>query len=139
MIWLIVSGLIAAATGIMMLVSDVMFFNFSEVTDRVVFDLDKAIRPYRIIAGWVLVLAAVILALMAFAYAEYRQLHFVWPVALLFGVLFIFMLAGLDLLSKFANVVIFPTKDRVRGFCKVMGVILLIAGAYILITAYLIR
>jgi len=139
MIWLIVSGLISLIAGAVLLVSDLFFSKVSEVTDKVVVDVDKVIKPYRIIIGWLLLLATVILGYAALVFPEYWQMHFIWPIALVFGLLFVAMPAIADTLSKYANVLIFPTKERLRGFYKVVGAILLIAGAYILVTAILIK
>jgi uncharacterized membrane protein HdeD (DUF308 family) len=139
MIWLIISGVIALVTGIVILAADMFFIKVSAVTDKVVVDVDKVIRPYRVVIGWLLLLATIILAYAAFAFPGYWQMHFVWPVALVFGLLFVAMPAIADMLSKYANVLIFPTKERLRGFYKIVGTILIIAGAYILVTAYLVR
>lgn len=139
MLFLIVSGIIALAAGIMILTADLLFFEFCSVMDKMVVDVDQVLKPFQAIVGWVLIGVGLILALVAFRYTEYWQMQVVWPLALAFGVLFALLPKLLDLLSNYANLVVFQTKEKLQGFCKFVGSFLVLAGAYILLTAYFIR
>lgn len=139
MIYLIVSGIVAVAAGVMILIADLIFFRFCSVMDKLMIDLDAWLKPFRQFTGAVLLLTGAVLSWQAFNYTEYWQLHAIWPVALIFGVLFIWLPDLLDKLSERANRVVFPTKERLQGFCKLVGSLLILSGAYILVTAYFIR
>ncbi|MBN2058306.1 MAG: hypothetical protein JW782_05885 [Candidatus Saganbacteria bacterium] len=137
MTYLMLSGLIAFVFGIIVLVSPIFFKDFCAMVDKLVFELDALIKPYRIAIGLILLIVSFWIFFVIRRYPELWYLSAVAVIALLIGVLYLFFPRWLDRLSEVANILVFPTKEYVMGACKFVGVIMLAAGLYILVIWYL--
>ncbi|MDD4178751.1 MAG: hypothetical protein PHH14_01710 [Candidatus Margulisbacteria bacterium] len=135
--YLMGSGLLAVIVGIIILIADYVFIEFSAKVDKFILDLDTLLKPAKLLIGSLLVVLAVWFGYIAVKYQELWYFHILWPLALIFGALYLFHPDWLEALSKVANSVVFPTKERLRGFFKIIGILFLLAGIYILVMAYI--
>lgn len=133
MIYLLISGIVAIAFGTIILIAPIFLKKFCATIDKLIFNLDDLLQPLRAVIGVILILVATAVYYISFRYPEIQILNVIWVIAAIFGLLFLFFPNWLKTISKVADTVIFPTKEYVMSACRVCGVIILLAGVYILI------
>jgi hypothetical protein len=69
-------------------------------------------------------------------YGALWYLHLIGVISLFFGILYLAAPDGLKTLSTIFNVVLLSTDEVVLAVRKTVGIILLVAGAYILYSVY---
>jgi hypothetical protein len=139
MIWLIVSGIVVLVFGILFFFFGALCKHPSEVCDRVLFVLDDILNPYRIPVGIVLLAVGAWILYLVMQYPENYLLHLVWVILMVFGLFYVFLPHWQARISATMNRTVFNTDRFVMRFCKTVGVILLLAAAYIVYASLSIR
>ncbi len=132
MSYLMILGLAVLIAGIFLFFFPNLYERFSKVLDRVVFVLDDVLHPYRILAGLFLLAVGGWMLYLTIVYSEYVGLHPVWFILMVFGLLFIFLPHWLASISDWANKTIYRTDQLVKRACKSVGLVLILAGIFVL-------
>ncbi len=136
--YLIVAGMIALVFGAILLFTPSFFQSICLVCDRVLFNLDEGLQPYKKSVGIVLILVAGWFFFMAVKYpAIALMLHPIWIIVLIFGLLYLFLPNWLIRISEVTNRNIFPTDKYIMGACRIAGTVLLIMSVYIFHASYI--
>jgi len=126
-------GLISLLFGILFLMSPETLGRWSEVGNRTVMVLDEKISPVRNWVGAALLIAGAFMVWAAFPHSvELWYLHIIGVIALFFGLMFLTYPHGLKNLSRFFDTVLLSTDELILGVRKTLGILLIIAGAYII-------
>lgn len=130
--YLIVAGMIALVFGAILLFTPSFFQSICLVCDRVLFNLDEKLEPYKTSVGIVLILVAGWFFYMALKYPPIAlMLHPVWIIVLTFGLLYLFLPDWLVRISEVTNRNVLPTDKYIMGACRIAGTILLVMSVYI--------
>ncbi|MBU0630805.1 MAG: hypothetical protein KKC80_07835 [Candidatus Margulisbacteria bacterium] len=136
MIYLISAGLISLVFGVLLLFLPSMCKMVCRSCDMTVFDVDKFTADYRMIFGGLLLIVAIFIGGMAFLFPQLSTLHLFWLVSLIFGLLFLVLPEQLAKISVVANRLVFNTDSSLTAYCKIVAVVLVLAGLYILYIAF---
>jgi uncharacterized membrane protein HdeD (DUF308 family) len=130
---LVFTGLVSLLFGVLFLMSPETLGRWSEVGNRTVMVLDEKLSSIRNWVGAALLIAGAFMVWAAFPYSvELWYLHVIGVIALFFGLLFIAFPHGLKNLSRIFDTVLLSTDELILGVRKTLGILLLIAGAYII-------
>lgn len=132
MTYMLISGLVALIFGLLLLLSPKFLEAVGEALNVTVMNIDSFLRQNRTTVGLLFLAAAAWVLYVALNYPGIYQLHLVWILALVFGVLYIFYPQWLEDVSHFFNVKVFPTDKYVMDYGKMVGLLTLVAGAFIL-------
>jgi hypothetical protein len=136
--YLVVAGMVALVFGAILLFTPSFFQSICLVCDRLLFNLDDTLQPYKNSIGIVLLLVAGWLFYMALRYpAVALMIHPIWIIVLVFALLYIFLPNWLVRISEVTNRNVFPTDKYIMGACRVAGTVLLIMSVYIFHAAYI--
>ncbi len=123
-------ALVSLIFGVLFLASPEAMGTLGSVFNAALFVLNGSTMRYRLWIGVVLVAIA--------AWIFYIGLQFpawyvtaTWIVALVFGLLYLFLPGWLNWLSKASNAMLLSTDDLLIGWRRVIGVVLIVACAYI--------
>jgi len=139
MIYLLISGIVALFFGLWMVISPRFFHKVSDSIDKVNFGLGKHLKVHRIILGGLLIIIAIWGILITLRFPQFKLLHTVWIIALIFGFLHMFFPNLLDVFSKYSDKIIFPTKQYFNKSYKSLGILFVLAGIFILLIVYWFR
>jgi len=127
------AGLVSLLFGVLFLMSPEILGRWNEISNRTVMVLDEKISPIRTWVGAILLIAGAFIIWAAFPHsAELWYLHVIGAIVLFFGLLFIAFPHGLNNLSRVFDTVLLSTDEVILGVRKTLGILLLIAGAYII-------
>jgi hypothetical protein len=136
MTYLFFSGWVGLIFGSLLMIAPNFFTDFFGRLDRVVFVIDDILSPFREIVGVLLLVAGGVILYVSSRYPALIVLRLVWVVAGVFGLLYLLLPNWLDVFSRFANRIIFPTRKYMVGTSKLIGLFILAGGVYILVMAY---
>jgi len=130
MSYLLFCALVSLVFGLLFLASPEVLGTMGSVFNAGLYTMDSSIMRYRIWLG--------ILLLAISAWIFYVGLQFpvwyiavAWIVALIFGLLFLFLPGWLVWLSKASNAMMVSTDELALGWRRVIGIALIVAGIYI--------
>ncbi|MFH2034657.1 MAG: hypothetical protein ABIJ26_08185 [Candidatus Margulisiibacteriota bacterium] len=124
--------------GLLFLLSPATLGKAGEVCNKTLLVLDDSLSKVRVVVGIVLIAAGLLIAWMAYpSGAQLWYLHAIAIIAVFFGVLYLAFPKALTTLSNIFNVILLPTDEILISIRKVVGIILIIASAYMLISSYL--
>jgi len=130
---LVFTGLVSLLFGVLFLMAPETLGRWNEVGNRTIMVLDEKLSPLRTWVGAVLLIAGGFIIWAAFPYStELWYLHIIGAIVLFFGLLFIAFPHGLKNLSRIFDTVLLSTDEMILGVRKTLGILLLIAGAYII-------
>ena len=133
MTYMMISGLVALLFGLLLLVSPKFLETIGEALNVTVVNVDSFLRQSRMTVGILFLVAAAWVLYVVLNYPGIYQLHLIWILALVFGLLYMFYPKWLEEVSRFFNVKVFPTDKYVMDYGKMVGLLTLLAGAFILI------
>jgi hypothetical protein len=140
MFLLVAIGIIAFVFSLFLLVSPTLIKqSFSNVFDGITFGLEEKTKPYRLIIGILLIVAAVWLFFNIGSPELAVWLYPVCVLAFVFGILYVFFPGWLVGLSGLFNQNVLMIDDLVYKMRKTIGVIVLLASFYIFYIAYLMQ
>ncbi|HTY13317.1 MAG TPA: hypothetical protein VMD02_03910 [Candidatus Omnitrophota bacterium] len=139
MIYTMIAGAIAVVFGIALLLFPNALKGLSSVCDNILFVLDEYFRPRQKLVGIVLLLIGAWLLLINLIYPQLSLLMVIWIIALFFGLLFIAMPGLLKSISSIADQKVLDTDEYVRRSNRLVGIIFLLAGLYIIVIALMYR
>lgn len=122
--------------GFVMLIAPNFFTEFCNRLDRVVFTIDDLLSPFREMVGVLLLVTGGVILYVSSRYPTLMVLRLAWVVAGIFGLLYLLLPDWLDILSRIANRIIFPSRKYMVGASKLIGLFILAGGVYILVMAY---
>lgn len=138
-ILMIISGVIPLIFGLILLFSPSFGLKPSEFLDQVIFILDDLLSPYQLLVGLFLAGIGGWMLYLVLIYPEYVLLHILWAVLIFFGLVYIFRPHWAKDLAKMANKTILSTDNIVINSSRSFGLILIIAGGYIVYQAMLLK
>ncbi len=134
---LIVTGIISLIFGLILILTPKFLAKISVLFDRIVFKLDEKLESYKFSLGVILVMVAIWMIYMSFRYPSMARLMQVfWITALVFGLLYMFFPKWLSILSDVSDREVFVINGYIRGYSKVIGIILVFASIYMFCTAF---
>ena len=140
MTYLLISGIVALVFAVLLLFSPDTVKRFgANLFDSVDFSLDDKIKPYRLVVGIIFLLAAAWLFYESMSSPLAAFLHPIWVLSLIFGLLYLFLPNWVAILSQASNKNVFTLDEYILKFRKVIGVVVLVASAYIFYIAYVIQ
>ena len=137
--WLIAAGIIALIFGLLLLSSRDFLVNLGAFFNQSLGKVDGFLSPVRILVGIILVIIGGWLISVAFSYPDLWYLHLIGALALIFGLLYLFIPQWLEVLCNVCNQVLLSTDELVIGARIVVGIIFILAAIYMFFSAYLIR
>jgi len=137
--WLIAAGIIALIFGLLLLSSRDFLANLGAFFNQSLGKVNAFLSPVHTLVGIILVIIGGWLISVAFSYPDLWYLHLIGALALIFGLLYLFVPQWLDILSNVCNQVLLSTDELVIGARIVVGIIFILAAIYMFFSAYLIR
>lgn len=122
-------AIVSLVFGVLFLSSPAMLGNWGKVLNVALFALNGQTIRYRFWIGLILLAVAAWVFYIGLQTAAW-YLTTTWIVALVFALLYLLVPHWLSWLSKASNAMLLSTDDLVIGGRKVIGVLLLIAAAY---------
>ncbi len=123
-------ALISLVFGLLFLASPELLGMLGNVFNAALFVLNGQTMRFRVWIGIVLLVIAAWLFFVALQSPAW-YLTAVWIVALAFGLLYLLLPGWLNWLSKASNAMLLSTDELALGWRRVIGVVLVVAGAYI--------
>lgn len=136
MIYLFVSGIIALAFGLLMLIAPQLFKKICDVVDKVNIGFGRQLQIHRIVFGGLLIIIAIWGFAITLKFPQFKMLHIIWLLAFIFGFFHIFFPGLLSSFSGVADKTIFPTKEYLIKSYRSLGAIFVLAGIFILLIVY---
>jgi len=130
------SGFLAIIFGLVLILSADILGKAGEVGNRTLLVLDEKIAPLRWFFGIAFLVLGVWMLINVFSYPQFWYINIIGALAIFFGLLFIVFPHSLEVLSNIFNTVLLSTDELVLAVRKIAGIVLLIAGSYILYAAY---
>ena len=138
MVFLLMVGIIELVVGMVLLLAPEPFKGLCGFCDKVFWDIDKRIEPYKfwvgisgmILGGWLLYLA--------FRFPEASPLlHPFWIIFLFFSVLYMFLPHWMVRISKAAHRKVLPVDEYIMGTRRISGFIFVVVSIYIFYLSYM--
>ena len=136
MYMLFFSGIVAVIFGLILMLSANILGKAGEVGNKTLLVLDEKISPLRLFIGAMLLILGVWMLVNVFSYPQFWYINIIGVLAIFFGLLFMVFPHSLEVLSNIFNTVLLSTDEIVLAIRKIVGIVLLIAGSYILYAAY---
>lgn len=134
--YLILAAIVSLLFGVMFLMSPETLGKWGEASNRTVMVLDEKLSSIRLLTGLALLILGGFIIWAIVPYGALWYLHLIGVISLFFGILYLAAPDGLKTLSTIFNVVLLSTDEVVLAVRKTVGIILLVAGAYILYSVY---
>lgn len=134
--YIVLIGILALFFGLFLLLSPRLVGNLEEFFGKTIIVLDEKLDPVKPWVGVALLLIGAWIMYVGLQYPD-GYLTTVWLVCLVFGLLFLFLPKGLSWLSRLANLVLFSTRESVMSVRKIVGVVLVVVGVYLIYTNFL--
>jgi hypothetical protein len=128
-LWL--SAIVGLVFGLLLLVSPSVLGALGSVFNSALFTLNGWTLRYRMWLGLVLLVIGAWVFYVGLQYPD-PYIATTWIVAVVFGLLFLFLPGWLKWLSGAADAVFLSTDELVMGWRRVVGIVLVVASAYIL-------
>ena len=131
MSYLLFCALVSLIFGLLFLVSPAVLGRLGTVLNLVLFTLNGQTLRYRI---WIGIVFLAIAAWVFYVGLQAPGWYMValWIVPLVFGLLFLFLPGWLSWMSKASNAMLLPTDELAIGWRRLIGILLIVAGLYIL-------
>ena len=136
MVWLILVGILSLIVGLLLMLPTDLLHRMGKFLNQDVAHTDRFVNSirvptgilYSLVGGWVISVS--------------RNYNVAWYfytdgiISIFFGLLLIFFPAWMNSLSGFFDQLLFPTDDAIGRARRLIGVLLLIASAYILLNSF---
>ena len=136
MYYLLFSGIVAIVFGLIFLLSVKVLGKFGETGNKTLLVLHEKLSPIRFVVGSILLALGFWILISFFPYPEFWYINIIAALAIFFGLLFLVSPRSLEVLSNIFNTVLLSTDEVVLTIKKIAGIVLLIAGSYILYNFY---
>jgi len=113
-----------------------MLGKFGEVGNKTLLVLHEKLSPVRFVIGLALLALGLWILISLFPYPEFWYINIIAALAIFFGLLFLVFPRSLEVLSNIFNTVLLSIDELILAVKKVAGIVLLIAGSYILYNFY---
>jgi hypothetical protein len=130
MSYLLFCALIGLCFGLLFLLSPEALGRLGTVLNAVLFTLNGQTLRYRFWIGLVFLAIAVWIFYVGLQVAAWYIIAS-WMVALVFGLLFLFLPGWLTWMSKASNVMLVSTDELAIGWRRVIGIALIVSSIYI--------
>lgn len=134
--YLIFTAILSLLFGILFLLTPETLGRWGEAGNRTILVLDEKLSSVRVFAGGILLLLGLWISWSAFNYSSLWFLHLIGILAIFFGLLYLIAHQGIKTLSTIFNVVLLSTDEVVMAVRQTVGIVLLVAGVYILYAVY---
>jgi len=135
--WIAASGVLSLVVGLILFFSRSIFEKLSAFFNQPVFIIENKLTNVSFCAGLFFLIAGGWLVATALAYPTFWYLHLAGIIIIIFGLLYIFLPAGLGGLSRLADQFLFSPDEMVLEARKIIGLILIAAGAYNILSVFL--
>jgi hypothetical protein len=123
-------ALVSLVFGLLLLASPEVMGSLGSVLNSALFVLNGQTMRYRVGIGIVLLVVSAWVFYIGLQYPAW-YLTATWIVALVFGLLYLLLPGWLNWLSKASNALLVSTDDLVIGWRRVIGIVLIVTGIYI--------
>jgi uncharacterized membrane protein HdeD (DUF308 family) len=134
--YMIFAAIVSLLFGILFLMSPETLGKWGGVSNQTVMVLDEKLSAARTIVGVILLLMGLFISWSAFGYGSLWYLHIIGIIAIFFGLLYLISPQGLKTLSSICNVVLLSTDEVAMASRQIIGIIMLVFGAYMLYAVY---
>lgn len=134
--YLILAAIVSLLFGILFLMSPETLGKWGEAGNRTIMVIDEKLSSIRLLTGLALLILGGFIIWAVAPYGALWYLHLIGIISIFFGILYLAAPDGLKMLSTIFNVVLLSTDEVVLAVRKTIGIILLVAGAYILYSVY---
>lgn len=137
--WIIASGTISLLFGLILFFSRPIFESLSRFFNQPVLIIEDKVNKIRVCAGVFFLVAGGWMVVNAVAYPALWYLSIAGGVVIIFGILYIFIPSWVRWLSRAADHFLLSTDDFIIEARKIIGLILIAAAVYNLLSAFIMR
>jgi hypothetical protein len=135
MAYLWICAIVSLVFGLLFIASPAILGALGSIFNAALFTLNGWLMRYRFWLGLLLVVVGAWLFYIGLQYPEW-YITTAWVVAIVFGLLFLFLPNWLTWLSNASDSVLLSTDNLAMGWRRIIGIALVVAGIYIVYALY---